>query len=131
MCHYSSMNTAYKGIANDIFMPCVNYFSVNTVYNGIASLNPLTVRSIHLILTVHVQQFTHSVQAVKLWWKNVSFLDHPRYMNPKYRDDAVQRDQELCCFHRIREAGNGPSHGGDRKSRNRWCVWRDAQWPWS
>ncbi|CAN6553367.1 unnamed protein product [Malus baccata var. baccata] len=35
--------------------------------------------------------------AFKLWWKNVSFVQHPRYSNPAYREEALVRDQKLQC----------------------------------
>ncbi|CAB1184613.1 unnamed protein product [Spirodela intermedia] len=77
-------------------------------------------------------------QAVKLWWKNVSFIQHPRYSNPAYREDALSRDRELRCP--LTKGGGGP-RDDDRRSDSaaaeggggmaRWCVWRDAEWPWS
>uniref|UniRef100_A0A803MIT4 Uncharacterized protein n=1 Tax=Chenopodium quinoa TaxID=63459 RepID=A0A803MIT4_CHEQI len=35
--------------------------------------------------------------ALKLWWKSVSFVQHPRYNNPAYREEAVSRDKKLNC----------------------------------
>lgn len=66
------------------------------------------------------------LQAVELRWKKVTFLDHPKYANPKYRDDALKRDRDLCCFREINRDGERMNAGSSR-----WCVWRDAQWPWS
>ena len=88
------------------------------------------------------------VQALRLWLKNVKFLDHPRYLNLNYRDEALKRDLELrssCSFLREQKANNQRSSSTDEKSEisdhldnkgnenltRRWCVWRDAQWPWS
>ncbi|KAF2305450.1 hypothetical protein GH714_005439 [Hevea brasiliensis] len=35
--------------------------------------------------------------ALKLWWKNVPYIQHPRYNSPKYREEAMARDQKLQC----------------------------------
>ncbi|XP_010478388.1 PREDICTED: uncharacterized protein LOC104757357 [Camelina sativa] len=65
--------------------------------------------------------------ALKLWWKNVPFIQHPRYSNPSYREDSEKRDQELRC--RGLDGSNADncssSFGGCR------FAWRDANWPWS
>ncbi|KAL5977185.1 hypothetical protein ACLOJK_021527 [Asimina triloba] len=76
-------------------------------------------------------------QAFKLWWKNVSFLSHPEYANPAYREDALIRDWKLQCPGTVKEGGsmhddsgdNPQSHVNGGNSGRRWCVWRDAQWP--
>ncbi|CAN6196891.1 unnamed protein product [Urochloa humidicola] len=86
-------------------------------------------------------------EALRLWLKNVIFLDHPRYLNQNYRDEALKRDLELhsCSFLRKQKANNQRSSStdepceisnhsdntGDENIMKRWCVWRDAQWPWS
>ncbi|XP_044495023.1 uncharacterized protein LOC123217975 isoform X1 [Mangifera indica] len=77
--------------------------------------------------------------AFKLWWKNVSFIQHPRYTNPEYRKEALIRDQKLQCCPAVR--GNNDNYlqveGSDLRYqanwniRDRWFVWRDAKWPWS
>ncbi|XP_020588303.1 uncharacterized protein LOC110030085 [Phalaenopsis equestris] len=70
-------------------------------------------------------------QAVKLWWKNVPFIGHPKYSSPSYRDVALSRDNELCPL-RINGAGSGHlNQNSNCESRSRWCVWRDAEWPWA
>ncbi|RLM84624.1 uncharacterized protein C2845_PM04G02690 [Panicum miliaceum] len=93
---------------------------------------------------LHVSPF----MALRLWLKNVKFLDHPRYLNQSYRDEALKRDLELrssCSFLRKQKANNQRSSctdemreilnhldsKGDENITKRWCVWRDAQWPWS
>ncbi|XP_020275545.1 uncharacterized protein LOC109850049 isoform X5 [Asparagus officinalis] len=68
--------------------------------------------------------------ALKLWWKNVAFLDHPKYSKPKYREDALSRDQKLCCSP-SRQAKDHQNLTGGEENKNRWCMWIDAQWPWS
>ncbi|PIA41633.1 hypothetical protein AQUCO_02200218v1 [Aquilegia coerulea] len=78
-------------------------------------------------------------QALKLWWKNVQFIQHPRYLYPKYREEASLRNRILQCCQAAEEDENSrlkidKSHSngvaaGD--TINRWCVWKDAQWPWN
>ncbi|KAJ4977190.1 hypothetical protein NE237_002296 [Protea cynaroides] len=78
-------------------------------------------------------------QALKLWWKNVSFIQHPRYFNPKYREEASMRDRKLQCCQALGQGEDScaqleSSYSAcldSTTSRDRWCVWRDAQWPWS
>lgn len=90
-------------------------------------------------------------EALRLWLKNVKFLDHPRYLNQSYREEALKRDLELrssCSFLQRQKVSNQRSsvtekgteisnHVQDNKGDDsinitkRWCVWRDAQWPWS
>lgn len=70
-------------------------------------------------------------QALKLWWKNVRFLQHPKYINPMYRDDALIRDRKLCCSRCIGKSKNQSIHARDEDHKYRWFAWKDAQWPWS
>lgn len=79
-------------------------------------------------------------QALKLWWKNVCFVQHPRYTVPSYREEALIRDQKLqCCGtmefsgdnKHLQERGTDQGCSADINSRNRWFKWRDAKWPWS
>ncbi|KAG2631695.1 uncharacterized protein LOC120659348 [Panicum virgatum] len=87
-------------------------------------------------------------EALRLWLKNVKFLDHPRYLSLNYRDEALKRDLELrstCSFLLKQKADNQRSSSidvsreisnhldskGDDNITKRWCIWRDAQWPWS
>uniref|UniRef100_A0ACD5UYT1 Uncharacterized protein n=1 Tax=Avena sativa TaxID=4498 RepID=A0ACD5UYT1_AVESA len=87
-------------------------------------------------------------EAFRLWLKNVRFLDHPRYLSLSYRDDALKRDHEIrssCSFLRDKPKENIGSGGMETTNKNsnpqdykdgggsireRWCEWRDAQWPW-
>ncbi|KAA8514911.1 hypothetical protein F0562_018090 [Nyssa sinensis] len=77
--------------------------------------------------------------ALKLWWKNVSFIQHPRYSNPTYREDALIRDKKLqCCQAFTWDIQNHlPVEGSDSdvltdmNGRDRQFTWRDAKWPWS
>ncbi|XP_061352456.1 uncharacterized protein LOC133297350 [Gastrolobium bilobum] len=75
--------------------------------------------------------------AVKLWWKNVRFVQHPRYSIPTYREEALVRDQKLqCCglsddnVH-LQQKGSDQGCLAEISSSNRWFRWRDAKWPWS
>lgn len=77
-------------------------------------------------------------QALKLWWKNVKFIQHPRYLYPNYRNEALLRNRILRCCQATEDNDSSrikidrsQSHGlsgGD--TIDRWCVWRDARWPW-
>ncbi|KAL6198156.1 hypothetical protein ACLB2K_027948 [Fragaria x ananassa] len=77
--------------------------------------------------------------ALKLWWKNVAFVQHPRYTNPAYRDEALVRNQKLHCCPAIRlnkdkhQQLEGGSQGCmvNKESEPRYIKWRDAKWPWS
>lgn len=78
--------------------------------------------------------------ALKLWWKNVRFVQHPRYTDPRYREEALMRDQKLqCCGtvvsngenEHIQQRGTDQGNLADINSINRWFKWRDAKWPWS
>ncbi|KAL2930650.1 polyprotein [Bienertia sinuspersici] len=70
--------------------------------------------------------------ALKLWWKSVTFVQHPRYTNPAYREEVVLRDKGLNC---CKAAGNSETNGlcpGDvRDEISHQFSWADAKWPWS
>ncbi|KAJ4824591.1 hypothetical protein Tsubulata_007144 [Turnera subulata] len=75
--------------------------------------------------------------ALKLWWKNVQFIQHPRYTNPAYKEEALVRDKKLqCCEALARDNSecvtplHHPGSSSDGHSRQRWLKWRDAKWPW-
>ncbi|KAI3719686.1 hypothetical protein L6452_20588 [Arctium lappa] len=77
--------------------------------------------------------------ALKLWWKKVVFIQHPRYGNPSYKEDAMERDKNLgCCLafatqtdeHQQIEQSCGPNFTSDMNRKDRWFRWRDAKWPW-
>ncbi|KAL1288885.1 hypothetical protein HN51_057346 [Arachis hypogaea] len=73
--------------------------------------------------------------AIKLWWKNVALVQHPRYTFPTYREEALKRDQKLqCCGLSDENGERGKEHVGclgETSPRSRWFRWRDAKWPWS
>ncbi|CAN1249175.1 hypothetical protein LINPERPRIM_LOCUS7026 [Linum perenne] len=69
--------------------------------------------------------------ALQLWWKNVKFIQHPRYSTPNYREEAVIRNETLQCRESVsrgRVGGCLQSQGCNPKGR--WLKWRDAKWPW-
>ncbi|KAI3984487.1 hypothetical protein MKX01_033980 [Papaver californicum] len=72
-------------------------------------------------------------QALKLWWKNVHFVQHPRYQNPTYRGEALMRDRKLqgCPIFGQEDDNNYSNIAAENKSQNRWCVWRESRWPWA
>lgn len=69
--------------------------------------------------------------ALKLWWKNVAFIQHHRYANPAYREEASLRDQKLNCFNTRESETNGLCPRGDGISLAPRFTWTDAKWPWS
>uniref|UniRef100_A0A2P2K1G3 Uncharacterized protein n=2 Tax=Rhizophora mucronata TaxID=61149 RepID=A0A2P2K1G3_RHIMU len=77
--------------------------------------------------------------AFKLWWQNVQFIQHPRYADPAYKNEALLRDQKLqCCkagaWDKDRPTQTEGHHLGNSAERNHGihCFkWRDARWPWS
>lgn len=78
-------------------------------------------------------------QALKLWWKNVQFIQHPRYHSPAYIEEALLRDKKFqCCpafatetnSDQLSDEGRNPGLASDRNSEDRWFMWRDAKWPW-
>ncbi|XVE88396.1 hypothetical protein DITRI_Ditri19aG0066700 [Diplodiscus trichospermus] len=78
--------------------------------------------------------------ALKLWWKNVPFMPHPRYSNPSYREDALKRDRKLQCCPGVQcnkdelmMVGGSADSGleAERNHGERLFLWRNAKWPWS
>ncbi|XP_059668887.1 uncharacterized protein LOC132313969 [Cornus florida] len=76
--------------------------------------------------------------AVKLWWKNVQFIQHPRYHSPAYREEALIRDGNLqCCKafardtqHRLLVERSDSDVITSINGRDHGFTWRDAKWPW-
>lgn len=69
--------------------------------------------------------------ALKLWWKSVPFIQHPRYDNPAYRDEAVLRDRKLnCCMAKDYEKSVLCTKD-DKIVKGHQFHWTDAKWPWS
>lgn len=98
----------------------------------------------HLLDASQFNQCMHSrshcffFQALKLWWKNVSFIQHPRYTNPSYREEALNRDRKLQCCPGLRQnqdehmqvGGSDSATEAERYHGERFFVWKDAKWPW-
>lgn len=73
------------------------------------------------------------LKALKLWWKKVQFIQHPRYNNPAYREEASVRDNKLQCCQASAfqvEGSNSGLASKDRSERGHCFTWRDAKWPW-
>ncbi|KAK1309169.1 hypothetical protein QJS10_CPA09g00644 [Acorus calamus] len=115
-----------------------NYFTATLKAKRVGSTSSSLHSEIFFWLMPHKVAFWIYWQAVKLWWKNISFIQHPRYGNPGYREEALVRDQKLkysqtmgedkCNYVHLDECQSNSSSHGD--AENRYCVWRDAQWPW-
>lgn len=77
--------------------------------------------------------------ALKLWWKNVSYIQHPRYTNPAYREEASIRDHKIQCCpiigsdkdKHLQFEGSDQGFFLDRSCEIRQFTWRKAKWPWS
>ncbi|KAK7365629.1 hypothetical protein VNO78_39269 [Psophocarpus tetragonolobus] len=75
--------------------------------------------------------------AIKLWWKNVRFVQHPRYNIPTYKEEALIRDIKLqCCGlsddnRHLQQIESDQVCLAEVSPKNRWFRWRDAKWPWS
>ncbi|XP_038970470.1 uncharacterized protein LOC113462627 [Phoenix dactylifera] len=99
-----------------------NYFTATLhakqVYSSSSSLNLAT----FFWMMPHKVAIWIYWQALKLWWKNVPFLQHPKYINPMYRDDALIRDQELRCCPSIGGSKNHSIHTSDEDNKYRWRV---------
>ncbi|KAL9242117.1 hypothetical protein vseg_016149 [Gypsophila vaccaria] len=69
--------------------------------------------------------------ALKLWWKKVPFVQHPRYVSAAYREEALSRDQMLsCCFAQNCDTNDVCTKDCSNVKRHRFS-WTNAQWPWS
>ncbi|KAL3616887.1 hypothetical protein CASFOL_039281 [Castilleja foliolosa] len=72
--------------------------------------------------------------ALKLWWKNVSFVQHPRYPNPAYREDALLRNENIQLCPLLGNNGANNSYTQERPSNiptyDRCFTWTNASWPW-
>lgn len=66
-------------------------------------------------------------QSFQLLLKNVQFLEHPKYKNPRYVEESLKTAQERgCCMAFPKNLGEDPQ--GD--ARDRWYSWKPAKWPW-
>ncbi|KAM6552073.1 hypothetical protein CsatB_001881 [Cannabis sativa] len=115
-----------------------NYFTA-TLRAKKVPLSSVSDESLYFWLMPHKVAVWIYWHAVKLWWKNVSFIQHPKYSNPTYREEATLRDQKLrCCsvpglndHSQHVQAEPGEDCIGDTNSGARRFTWKDAKWPWS
>ncbi|KAK4440176.1 hypothetical protein Salat_0352500 [Sesamum alatum] len=112
------------------------YFTASLTAKRLASSTSED-HSMFFWLMPHKVAFWIYWHALKLWWKNVSFIQHPRYQNPKYREEALLRDENIQCCPSFgnNEADNLQIQGrardsSDKVSSQRCFTWRDATWPW-
>ncbi|PKA56980.1 hypothetical protein AXF42_Ash002284 [Apostasia shenzhenica] len=106
-----------------------NYFTATLSAKRVhSSTTPLDLATYFWLMPHKVAMWIYW-QAFKLWWKKVSFIDHPKYSNPTYRDDALLRNIELCSLRGADQYDNHLIQNGAGKRRSRWCVWRDSKWP--
>ncbi|KAJ8530806.1 hypothetical protein K7X08_023687 [Anisodus acutangulus] len=114
-----------------------DYFSASLMAKRVSS-STHTDLALFFWLMPHKVAFWIYWQALKLWWKGVPFLQHPRYYNPRYRGEAVLSDEKLqCCPVFVFEAQNNQQAGehcsnpAAHSTSKRHCfTWRDAKWPW-
>nr|GMD05355.1 TBC1 domain family member 14 like [Ipomoea batatas] len=114
-----------------------DYFTASLVAKRVSSSTPMD-HTLFFWLMPHKVAFWIYWQALKLWWKGLSFVQHPRYYNPGYRGEALARDEKLhCCkefafnSHTHQEAEESRSRSSrDSNSRTHCFTWRDAKWPW-
>ncbi|XP_062094970.1 uncharacterized protein LOC133800885 [Humulus lupulus] len=109
-----------------------NYFTA-TLRAKKVSLSSVSDQSLYFWLMPHKVAVWIYWHAVKLWWKNVSFIQHPRYSNPAYREEATLRDQKLrcCCVSGFDDLQHIQAEPNGTNSRARSFTWRNAKWPWS
>lgn len=85
------------------------------------------------LLKYHLS-YPSTIQAFQLWWKNVSFIQHPRYSNPAYREEASIHDRELSCswaMNHPQDEGSDSTYMSENTGAGRCFAWRDAKWPWA
>ncbi|KAG6419341.1 hypothetical protein SASPL_121561 [Salvia splendens] len=107
-----------------------NYFTASLTAKRVAS-SASDNRSWFFWLMPHKVALWIYWHALKLWWKNVAFVQHPRYQNSTYREDAIKRDEgiHLCPSFGNKEALNHQREG-TKMSNNHCFTWTDAKWPW-
>lgn len=115
----------------------VQHPTLGNYFNATLSAKRVYLSSSSHCLAIYFWLMPHKVaiwiywQALKLWWKNVAYLQHPKYSNPRYREDSLIRDQELNCLFKTGPRESHLSSTRNGSSTNRWCLWTDAKWPWS
>ncbi|EPS70462.1 hypothetical protein M569_04301 [Genlisea aurea] len=95
-----------------------NYFSASLTARRVDS-SSVDDHSMFFWLMPHKVAFWIYWHALKLLWKGVPFVPHPRCQTPTYREDALDRNEVL--------------HSRNVQlmdSKTRCFEWRDAKWPW-
>lgn len=114
-----------------------NYFSATLTAQR---MSPLLVadHALFFWLMPHKVAFWIYWHALKLWWKTVPFIQHPKYLSSPYKAEAIARDQKLqsCPVtgfsggkHPLVEGSNS-EFAANRNGKARWFRWQDAEWPW-
>ncbi|KAI4370966.1 hypothetical protein MLD38_019252 [Melastoma candidum] len=115
-----------------------NYFTATLNIKRVSSSSPQDHKMFFWLMPHKVAVWIYW-HALLLWWKNVAFIQHPRYTNPSYREDACVRDHKLQCPELIARGesshpASDPSNHSSKSNQNpegpRNFVWRDAKWPW-
>lgn len=114
-----------------------DYFSASLVAKRVPS--SATDHALFFWLMPHKVALWIYWHALKLWWKKVQFIQHPRYSNPAYKEEAMARDIKLLSCtafacdsqYKLQVKENNPvSELKDRSDRGHLFKWRDAKWPW-
>nr|XP_043624442.1 uncharacterized protein LOC122596010 [Erigeron canadensis] len=101
-----------------------DYFTATLTANRISSSS--VQHAVFFWLMPHKVALWIYWHALKLWWKNVAFIQHPRYESSSYKEDAVARDRSLGCCQTFATQINDQQ----QEVKDRWFRWRDAKWPW-
>ncbi|XP_071708877.1 uncharacterized protein [Rutidosis leptorrhynchoides] len=105
-----------------------NYFTASLIANRISSSS--VQHAVFFWLMPHKVALWIYWHALKLWWKKVVFIQHPRYENPSYKKDAVERDRNLGCCQAVSTHTDNYNQVDESSHKDRWFRWRDAKWPW-
>ncbi|XAR59349.1 hypothetical protein NMG60_11015155 [Bertholletia excelsa] len=107
-----------------------NYFTATLTAKRISS--PTADHALFFWLMPHKVAIWIYWHALKLWWKGVPYMQHPRYSNQGYRQEVLTRDRKLqCCAFAQEPEGSDSDLTKDKNAEDRWFAWRDAKWPWS
>ncbi|KAL8113226.1 hypothetical protein AgCh_020519 [Apium graveolens] len=113
-----------------------DYFSASLVAKRVPS--SATDHALFFWLMPHKVALWIYWHALKLWWKNVQFIQHPRYSNPAYKEEAVARDIKLLSCtafscdsqNKLQIKEHNSVSELDRSEKGHLFKWRDAKWPW-
>ncbi|KAK1425358.1 hypothetical protein QVD17_20709 [Tagetes erecta] len=105
-----------------------DYFTASLTANRVSSSS--VEHAVFFWLMPHKVAIWIYWHALKLWWKKVVFIQHPRYDNPSYKKDATARDKILGCCQVFESETNNQQQTEQSSETDRWFRWRDAKWPW-